>query len=407
MNAQFPKKNRRVLYFFLLQLIIPAAYLFPGKPLKVAIGLACIVLFGVIYSLSFAATGNRRVICAIGMMAVMWSMAWWFSPGYFSLVYYPGAVLSFSPIRKLVIGYATLLIGSFTEIYFLYQHYHKSIMADWPSIIGILFGIASMSFMLRYYGKIQEANDKLAAANAEIARLTKVEERARISRDLHDVMGHQLSMITLKAQLATKLLAKGREPDRALTEVRDIEQAAREALTRVREYVADMRQADFGEEWVAAQELLRTAGIECTVADDSQGTETGQAYQVLAMCLREAVTNIVRHSAAKRAFLWVQEKDDGLVHLWIVDDGRGLPAEAEHVTDSSVTDSWSGNGLKGMRARVDSVGGHIAYWWKQTGRQSPILFEAAAHIRWAPSVVLHVSVRRSSQEAETVKEKVQ
>lgn len=390
----FPNKHRRLLYFYLLQLVIPAGFLaYADNTLQIALGAGLILLFGVFYTVSFAAAGTTRLVASVGMMMIMWWLAWWLSPGYLCLAYYPAAVLSFLRKGKLVLGYSILLVPSILEIEVLLRRYHTQFESFIPALLGALFGLFAMAFMIRYYTKIQLTNEQLERANAEIERLTKAGERQRISRDLHDVMGHQLSMITLKAQVAAKLVDNGRNLVRARTEIAEIEQAAREALTRVREYVADMRQADFTEEWVSAQTLLQTANIDCTVVDHTDQPKTGSVYQVLAMCLREGVTNIVRHSAAKRAYLRVEECDDERVQLWIADDGLGIAGVKQPCSlQGREADTWLGNGIKGIRARVDAIGGHLQIFWRSEGtNQADAWGGLEGHpADWCAGVLIHI-----------------
>lgn len=261
-------------------------------------------------------------------------------------------------LNIVVPAYVAMGIGT-VGLYLLYTRVHHIALSGYllPVAIGGMFSAFIMAFMLRYYGRLQDANERLANANAEIERLTKVAERERISRDLHDVMGHQLSMISLKAQVVAKVLQRDGDKQRAIAEVSDIERAAREALARVREYVADMRQADFGEEWIAAETLLNTAGIDANMDAGCPGAWRGQPFSVLAMCLREAVTNVVRHSGASRCTVRVW-REGAYVHLLVADNGRGL-RRASAVTDRAEP---SGSGLQSMRARVEAIQGSFAFW---------------------------------------------
>lgn len=388
---QWTKKNsRRVFYFYLAQLLFSAVYLiYAPSGARALLGAALLIVFGVCYSFGYFTTGVKRFWFVMGQIVIIWLLAWWLSPGYFAILYYPVATLSFMSRRSMVWGFGILAAGSAVELGWLLRgDYHADLLMYAPVAASICFGILSMSFMIRSFRKLGTANEKLARANAQIERLTKGAERDRISRDLHDVMGHQLSMITLKAQVAAKLLARGHDEALALAEVQDIERAAREALTQVREYVADMRQPDFLDEWSAAQTLLTAANIDCTFALGDVSCMEGAVYQVMAMCLREAVTNIVRHSAARKAWLGLEVDEDGFVHLCIADDGRGF--EQRHIASVTAVDGSTsgGNGIKGMRARVAAVGGQMHLWDKGCGAMT-----APAQLRalpWQPSVVVHI-----------------
>lgn len=381
--------NRRILYFYLTQLVIPAAYLYALPKYEIICGLALIAAFGFCYVISFPQVRARRLWGSAGMTILMWTMMWWFSPDYLALAYYPVAVLAFLELPVVVVSYLMLGCGS-GLIILLYVHVYHVHLAGYmiPIAFGGLFSAFIMAFMLRYYSKLHDANDRLANANAEIERLTKVAERERISRDLHDVMGHQLSMISLKAQVAVKVLQRDGDRERTISEISDIERAAREALGRVREYVADMRQADFLEEWQAAEKLLTTAGMYVVMDSAYAGPWEGQSFRVLAMCLREAATNVVRHSQATRCAIRIW-RQDSRIHLVIADDGRGFCASDQLSQDGVSAPS---SGLGSMRARLDAISGTL-HIWSRVASSGPCGDGANVdRLGFAPSTVLHMQL---------------
>src|SRR5580704_6324591 len=184
--------------------------------------------------------------------------------------------------------------------------------------------------------------EKLRRAHDEIEHLAKIAERERIARDLHDVLGHTLSLITLKSELAGKLI--DRDPAQAKREIRDIETAARDALAEVRHAILGYRAKGLNEEFKQAKSTLETAGIEVNVQNNPVPMPA-TVESVLSLALREAVTNVVRHAGAKHASLRLA-RINGHCQLEIWDDGRGgLQVE--------------GNGLRGMRERIESLGGTV------------------------------------------------
>jgi two-component system, NarL family, sensor histidine kinase DesK len=185
------------------------------------------------------------------------------------------------------------------------------------------------------------ANAKLRLAQEEIKRLAAVTERERIARDLHDVLGHTLSLIVLKAELASKLAE--RDPQRAAREIHDVEQVSRAALREIRTAIAGYRPT-LSDELVHAQELLDAARITANV-DVHEVLLPRAGEEVIALALREAITNVVRHSGASRARirLW---RDGTRAMLEVADDGHGSTAA-------------EGAGLRGMRERVEAVGGYV------------------------------------------------
>jgi two-component system sensor histidine kinase DesK len=186
------------------------------------------------------------------------------------------------------------------------------------------------------------ANERLVRANQEIERLATIAERERIARDLHDLLGHTLSVIVLKSELAERLIRT--DPDRASAEVKDIEHIGREALGEVRAAVTGYRARALDAELAGARVALDAAGIDVQVRADPTDLPPEQE-SALAMALREAVTNVVRHADAQRATILITTVG-AEVRLEVTDDGRGASGP-------------EGSGLSGMRERITALGGHV------------------------------------------------
>ncbi|MCD9085586.1 sensor histidine kinase [Stenotrophomonas sp. SY1] len=187
----------------------------------------------------------------------------------------------------------------------------------------------------------QEKDAALRLSHEEVRRLAASAERERIGRDLHDLLGHTLSLITLKLELSRKLF--DRDAERSRNELAEAEQIARDALAQVRSAVTGFRAADLAAELASAHLLLESSRVHLRYGVPPPmpaWIESG-----LAMILREAVTNIARHAQASEAMIGIQ-CDAGAVLLEVVDDGRGGV-------------SVNGNGLAGMRERVDALGGTL------------------------------------------------
>lgn len=191
--------------------------------------------------------------------------------------------------------------------------------------------------------RLAMANRELRAAREEIARLAVAEERLRFSRDLHDLLGHSLSVVVLKAELAARLAAG--DPARAAAEMADVERVARQALHEVREAVAGYRQPSLSHELDSAREVLSAAGIACRYHTEP-GPLSPALEGILAWAVREAVTNVARHSRARSCTLAVT-REGRTVQLEVVDDGRGS------------VDVSPGSGLRGIDERVRSRGGSL------------------------------------------------
>lgn len=188
-----------------------------------------------------------------------------------------------------------------------------------------------------------------------------LEERERVARDVHDVLGHTLTVIALKSELAGKLLE--RDPGRAHAELREITHLARESIEEVRQTVAGLKVQSLSEEITAASQALESAGIDLrregsAWSDLDSIPAANQA--VFAWVIREATTNIIRHTAARRATIKLDRSS-----LTITDNGVGISPEA------------AGHGLEGLKARVEQVGGTLSI----VGKRGVASTESAANER--------------------------
>ena len=161
---------------------------------------------------------------------------------------------------------------------------------------------------------------RLKETRAELARAAVAEERLRISRDLHDLLGHSLSLITLKAELAGRVI--GTDPDRAAIQIAELETVARRSLTEVRQAVTSYRQPSLAAELVSSRRMLASAGIDCQLKVPGAYSLPPAVDALLAWTVREGATNIVRHSAAKHAQI-VIELTDAEASARLSDDGAG------------------------------------------------------------------------------------
>ncbi|HVG24966.1 MAG TPA: sensor histidine kinase [Thermoanaerobaculia bacterium] len=293
------------------------------------------VVFLAIYLRSWWARGRELYLLAAATVLlglVFWPIA--FGAGAF-FIYAAGMLGHLEPPRRafLVVGIiaATVVVQAIV----IQRAWYNAI---WPFFFTILVGALNVHF-----AQVSRSNARLRLANDEIAHLAKVAERERIARDLHDVLGHTLSLVILKAELATKLA--DRDPARAREEIRDVERIAREALTEVRAAVTGYRAGGLQSEIQHARSALATAGValECEVHASTPMPPSHEA--VLCMALREAVTNIVRHAGAQKARLTTRIGANACT-MTISDDGRG-------------GNTPFGSGLTGMRERVEALGGAL------------------------------------------------
>jgi two-component system, NarL family, sensor histidine kinase DesK len=213
--------------------------------------------------------------------------------------------------------------------------------AAWGQALGLLGIGAAMVAM----GEIMRTNRELVDARAEMARLAVADERARFARDLHDLLGHSLSVIALKAQLARRRLPD--DPQAALADVADIETVTREALREVRQAVSGYRRPELDAELAGARTALDAAGITTTI-DRPAVDLPADVEAVLAWTVREAATNVIRHSGARHSAIRVVPALDQ-ASVEVVDDGRG-PGNGS---------APRGSGLVGLEERLRAAGGRL------------------------------------------------
>ncbi|HET7271941.1 MAG TPA: sensor histidine kinase [Rubrobacter sp.] len=209
----------------------------------------------------------------------------------------------------------------------------------WLVLPTVAIGLWATAFV-RLVATVAE----LRSAREELARLAVNEERLRFARDLHDLLGHSLSLIALKSELAGRLLPEA--PEKAAAEVHDIEGVARQALREVREAVAGYRQPTLAEELAGAVEMLEAAGIGCRI-ENAAGQLPGTTDAALAWAVREGTTNVIRHSRAKHCRI-VLARSEETIYAEITDDGKGK-SEGEA----------TGSGLSGLAERVAGLAGQV------------------------------------------------
>jgi two-component system sensor histidine kinase DesK len=204
--------------------------------------------------------------------------------------------------------------------------------------VSLIIGAANI-----FFGEQQRSNAELRLTQAEVRRLARVAERERIARDLHDVLGHTLSLISVKSELAGRLIDT--DPERAADEVRSIHESARTALAEVREAIGGFREQTLGEAFEHVRASLRAADVELRLDVDPEIAFSPRTEGMLALVVREAATNVIRHSDARTCRIRIR-RDDAKTCLEISDDGGGsIRAD--------------GGGIQGMRARIESLGGDL------------------------------------------------
>jgi two-component system, NarL family, sensor histidine kinase DesK len=226
---------------------------------------------------------------------------------------------------------------------------------------GLAFPMAAVGLWATAFVSQIATVAELRAAREELAQLAVAEERLRFARDLHDLLGHSLSLISLKTELAGKLLRAA--PERAATEIDDAQEVARRALREVREAVSGYRQPTLGEELAGAREMLEAAGIACRI-ENNAGLLPKPVEAMLAWTVREATTNVIRHSRARHCAIRLnrRHREAETVDAEVSDDVRGLIHArsgngATDVAASSMDGATGGSGLTGLAERVAGFDG--------------------------------------------------
>ncbi len=313
---------------------------------EIALGVALILLFFVCYVLSFVSKKGWLVFFWTSVqILISIVMTVWFSYVYFSLflAFFIGnlqnrvAFITFYTIH-LISTIATVNVGFATR--------NPLFLTQLPFVLVCLIGVVLLPVSTYNKNRQDKLEGQLQNANKRISELVKLEERQRIARDLHDTLGQKLSLIGLKTDLAGKLIDIDEKQARA--ELDDIRQTARTALKEVREMVTTMRGDRVEDELYRVRQILKAAEIELRLEGNPAELELSLMIEnVLSMCLKEAVTNVVRHSKASVCEIAFEPSRTELT-VRVRDDGIGMAKRAA-----------PGNGLRGMRERLEFVNGSL------------------------------------------------
>ena len=324
--------------------------------------LGTVALFLPVYFWGFRQQG-RSVLLAVGVMTALGFASVFFNTGGTVFFVYAAAAAAYAGRPRLVFRVVLGILGV-VALAFVLSPLPLSARL-WTFMWAFLF-VPMMSALNTFQSERERSNAKLLMAQEEIERLATVAERERIARDLHDLLGHTLSVITLKSELAAKLASH--DPARAAGEMRDVERISRDALSEVRSAVRGYRAQGLKAELVSARAALETAGVSFDYYAEPVTLSPAQE-SALSLALREAVTNVVRHAGAARCAVRLRREEGG-VRLEVQDDGRG-GTEPE------------GAGLSGMRERVGALGGLIAREGED-GTRLTVFVPAAAPSEKAP-----------------------
>lgn len=298
-----------------------------------------------LYFYSHWVSQGRSLLVAAAMVALAIACARW-NPGVLVFFIYAASPIARSGLARWWMWLAGMLLILAAGGWFW----------RWPvnftaasAVMSVIVGVS-----VAHDAERRQANRRLALAQDEIGRLAQIAERERIARDLHDLLGHTLSVIVLKSELASRLSASD-DHARAAAEIGEVETIARDALTQVRAAVRGYKSVGLAAELDHARKTLASAGVQLENEISGAVSLSPSQEGVLTLAIREAVTNIVRHAAgATHCRLSLGRREDGLAELRIADNGR--PASANGLSGSFSADGF---GIQGMRERVEALGGTV------------------------------------------------
>jgi two-component system sensor histidine kinase DesK len=313
----------------------PLPWLWRGpSTIQLAASLAALAVFLPTYILAYRLAGRRLVAASLLLLVLGIALAP-VGGGWTVITVYAGAVAArLKPYRAAVALIGFVALATLATALLLGQP-----PLYWAAgvLLIVMTGGAGVSREMFF-----DRTEALLASQEEVRRLAGTAERERIGRDLHDVVGRALTLAALKADLAVRLVE--RDPAAAAAEMRDAGEAARAGLAEVRAALAGHAGGGLAHELAASERALAAAGVTLTVAGDPDALPAG-AGAVLAMTLREAVTNVVRHADASWCAVEIEHLGGG-ARLTVTDDGTG----------GSVKE---GSGLTGMRQRLVAAGGSL------------------------------------------------
>ncbi|WP_425335416.1 histidine kinase [Salipaludibacillus daqingensis] len=313
---------------------------------EIVVGVAMVIGYFLCYVLSFASKGWLVYLGAIMQIAISTAMSLLFGYIYFFLflAFFIGTLRSWSAFLTL---YIILLINTFATSYYGFLN-HSVFITQLPFVFLSIIAVILLPVSTYNKNKEEKLQGQLEDANKRISELVKLEERQRISRDLHDTLGQKLSLIGLKSDLAGKLISKN--PDKARSEIKDVQITARTALQEVRELVTEMRGTKLEDEMQRVEQILQAANINLTIQGPLQLPNTSLiAENVVSMCVKEAVTNVVKHSGASSCSIIIEPSETALA-VKIHDNGVGMNVAKGRAKKS---------GLQGMKERLEFVNGNL------------------------------------------------
>ncbi|MCV4234725.1 sensor histidine kinase [Virgibacillus sp. LDC1] len=334
-------------YVWVVFYILPFYFIFRStSTYQVVFGTLMIVMFFAFYVLSFLAKGWLVYFWTSLQILISITMSLVFGYIYFSLflAFFIGNIKNKAGFITL---YSIHLVTTIITVNYGLLTRNPFFITQLPFMLVSVVGVILLPVTNYNRNKNDQLQGQLEDANKRISELVKLEERQRIARDLHDTLGQKLSLIGLKSDLAGKLMTQ--DTERAQAEINDVRQTARTALQEVREMVTRMRGTRLTDEIFRIQQILKAAQIELNFEGTLEPENLSLMNEnVISMCLKEAVNNIVKHSNATACSIVIESTETDLVAR-VKDNGTGFVTDARN----------RGNGLRGMRERLEFVNGSM------------------------------------------------
>ena len=333
-----PLASRPELYLaYLVFYFIPWAFRAP-RSIDIIVAVIAVSVFVVLHYRSFAKTNIDNLFYVFAIEALAFAtMPFHAGNGVFHI--YACALAGFQrPLRN-----AVLTIGVLTVVFLTISYFYGDSLSQLAFIflISVLASVGCIASVEQI-----ERSDFLERSRVIDQQLAAIGERERIARDMHDLLGQTLTTVTLKAEVVERLLEK--DPERARAELADLRAASRSALQDVRRIVSGMQLTTIAKETESAKLALAAANIKIDIELERDLMLPATLDAVFGLTLREAVTNVIRHSDADRMWVKLFRRDEN-IHLKIFDNGNPSLVIEE------------GNGLSGIRTRIESHGGQVLY----------------------------------------------
>ncbi len=349
-NQQTLRGNNRIWqYVILLNLAIPIFFMLHEPIDRLLPGMAALLfLAGLHIRMDFIAM-KRKAAALLLQTLIILALGFLYHPMYVYLIFVTVSALNPLRLAHHIVLTAVFAVGT---LGIMLDSGRAGEWQFWFNLFPPIFGGCILPYVIRISARYRDMAERLQAATTQIERFAQQEERQRIASELHDTLGHTLSLIMLKSELTEKMI--GRDPVKAAKEASEIRATAGTALKQMRELVTDMQAVRLDEEFEHARALCAAANVALAIDNriEAEGrlTLTPLQESVIAMCMREALTNMVRHSRADACRVTL-EADAEAIRCTVADNGIGIPVDAET--------SGSGSGITGMRQRLGLLEGRL------------------------------------------------